>query len=43
MYSADLSKRSSVMSKRQMLECAELKVEDITAKACFEFQFCLKS
>jgi len=27
------------MSKPLMLECAELKDEDITAKACFEFQF----
>jgi hypothetical protein len=25
LYSADLSKRSSVMSKHQMVECAELK------------------
>jgi len=27
------------MSKPLMLECAELKDEDITAKSCFEFQF----
>jgi len=27
------------MSKLLVLECAELKDEDITAKACFEFQF----
>jgi len=27
------------MSKPLMLECAELKDEDITAKAGFEFQF----